>query len=80
MNECIAMGVSQVWMHRAFGGSSVDRTAVERGRAYGVRVIAGGCPCMYAPTDDGGHRVIRAVCTLTGAVPRRVEDPVVSPG
>ncbi len=80
MNECIALGITHVWLHRAFGGSSVDPAAVKTGRAFGITVIDGGCPCMYAPTDDGGHRLIRAMCTLTGAVPRRVEGTAVTPG
>lgn len=80
ISECVELGVNQVWMHRAFGGSSVDRAAVDLGRAHGVTVIDGGCPCMFAPTDDGGHRFIRAVCTLTGAVPRRVPGTTVSSG
>jgi hypothetical protein len=62
-------------MHRAFGGGSVDSAAAALGRAHGVTVIDGGCPCMFAPTADGAHRLIRGVCTLTGAVPRRVAEP-----
>ena len=74
MKECIALGVTRVWMHRAFGGGSVDQEAVDLGRAHGITVIDGGCPCMFAPTDDGAHRFLRGVCTLTGAVPRKVPD------
>jgi hypothetical protein len=37
-----------------------------------VSVIAGGCPLMFAPTADGGHKVIKSVCRLTGALPRKV--------
>jgi len=74
MQECIDLGVKRVWMHRAFGGGSVDPAATVLGRAHGVTVIDGGCPCMFAPTADGGHRLIKTVCTLTGAVPRRVAD------
>jgi predicted CoA-binding protein len=74
VHECVDLGVTHVWMHRAFGAGSVDRTATELGRAHGMTVIDGGCPCMFAPTADGGHRFIKAVCTLTGAVPRRVAD------
>ncbi len=74
VQECIDLGVKQVWMHRAFGGGSVDRRAAELGRAHGITVIDGGCPCMFAPTADGGHRLIKTVCTLTGAVPRRIAD------
>jgi len=74
MRECIDQGVTHVWMHHAFGGSSVDEAAAELGRTHGITVIDGGCPCMFAPTADGGHRLIKAVCTLTGTVPRRVAD------
>ena len=31
-----------------------------------------GCPCMFDPTADPGHKAMRLVFTLTGAVPRRV--------
>jgi|1186.fasta_scaffold369541_2 predicted CoA-binding protein len=74
VQQCIGLGVKQVWMHRAFGGGSVDQAAAELGRTNGITVIEGGCPCMFAPTADGGHRLIRTICTLTGAVPRRVAE------
>ena len=35
MKECVDLGVTQVWMHRAFGGGSVDKAAAERGRDTG---------------------------------------------
>ena len=35
-------------------------------------VIDGGCPLMFGPTADGGHKVMCALLKLTGAVPRRV--------
>lgn len=72
MKECIALGIKHVWMHRAFGSGSVSQAATELGRAHDVLVIDGGCPCMFAPTDDRGHRVMRGVCRLTGALPRQV--------
>jgi uncharacterized protein len=72
MKECVALGIKRVWMHRAFGGGSVSEAATELGRAQGVTVIDGGCPCMFRPTDDGPHRFMRVMCTLTGAVPRQV--------
>ena len=28
---------------------------------------------MFDPTADPGHKVMRVVCSLTGAVPRHVE-------
>jgi predicted CoA-binding protein len=72
MKECAELGIEHVWMHRAFGAGSVSPTAVEYGRAHGIHVIDGGCPCMFAPTADRGHKVMRAVLALTGKVPRRV--------
>jgi predicted CoA-binding protein len=73
MRECVGLGVTDVWMHRAFGAGSVSPTAAEYGRAHGVTVIDGGCPLMFEPTSDGAHRFLRAVCTMTGKVPRQVQ-------
>jgi predicted CoA-binding protein len=72
MHECDELGIKHVWMHRSFGAGSVSDTATEYGRAHGITVIDGGCPLMFAPTSDPGHRVMRTVATLTGKVPRRV--------
>jgi len=72
MRECAELGIKQVWMHRAFGAGSVSDTATAYGRRHGVTVIDGGCPLMFEPASDPGHKVIRLVGTLTGKVPRRV--------
>jgi hypothetical protein len=72
MRECADLGIRQVWMHRAFGDGSVSPTATEYGRAHGVTVIDGGCPLMFDPASDPGHKVMRFVFTGTGKVPRRV--------
>ncbi len=72
MRECADLGIKHVWMHRAFGGSSVSQAAATWGREHGIRVIDGGCPLMFGPTADAGHKVMRIVCTLTGKVPWRV--------
>jgi len=72
MRECAELGIKQVWMHRAFGTGSVSEAATGYGRQQGITVIDGGCPLMFGPTADAGHKAIRFVCTLTGAVPRKV--------
>ncbi len=72
MRECVDLGIKDVWMHRSFGGGSVSDTAAAYGREHGVTVIDGGCPLMFEPTSDAGHKVIRAMCTLTRKVPTRV--------
>lgn len=72
MRECADLGIRQVWMHRAFGAGSVSPTATEYGRAHGITVIDGGCPLMFDPAADPGHKVMRFLFTGTGKVPRRV--------
>ncbi len=72
MRECAALGIKHVWMHRAFGEGSVSEAAVEFGREHGISVIDGGCPCMFDPTADPGHKAMRFLLTLTGVVPKKV--------
>jgi uncharacterized protein len=72
MRECAELGITRVWMHRAFGAGSVSDAATEYGRAHGVTVIDGGCPLMFGPASDGGHRFMCRLLTWTGVVPKRV--------
>jgi predicted CoA-binding protein len=72
VRECAELGVEQVWMHRGPGAGSVSREAVRWGREHGIRVIDGGCPCMFDPTADGAHKFMRLIFTLFGTVPRQV--------
>jgi uncharacterized protein len=72
MRECAELGINRVWMHRGPGAGSVSAEATTYGRQHGITVIDGGCPLMFAPTADVGHRVLRWVCTLTGNVPKHV--------
>ena len=72
MRECVDLGIEDVWMHRSFGGGSVSDAATVYGREHGITVIDGGCPLMFEPTADGGHKVIRWVCGLTGKLPKEV--------
>lgn len=72
MRECVELGIEQVWMHRSFGTGSVSDDATDVGRAHGVTVIDGGCPLMFEPCDDAGHRFMRRMFTWTGKVPRHV--------
>jgi predicted CoA-binding protein len=72
MHECIDLGIKHVWMHRGPGAGSVSPEAAAHGREHGIAVIDGGCPCMFGPTADPGHKAIRAVLTVTRHIPRRV--------
>jgi uncharacterized protein len=72
MRKCAEIGIKHVWMHRGPGVGSVSETAAEYGRGRGISVIDGGCPCMFEPTADFGHKAMRIVFTLTGSVPKEV--------
>ena len=72
VEQCAALGIDHVWMHRSFGGGSVSEDAAALGRAKGMTVIDGGCPCMFGPTADAGHKVMRWMFTLNGNVPRQI--------
>jgi len=68
--ECKELGITRVWMHRSFGGGSVSREAHQFCRQNGIASIAGGCPLMYGPTSDGGHRFMRFFLGLFGQLPK----------
>ena len=70
MHECVELGIRHVWMHRGVGPGSVSATATEYGRQQGITVIDGGCPCMFGPTADFGHKVMRVF--LSSHVPKTV--------
>lgn len=70
MHECAELGIKHVWMHRGPGAGSVSNTATAYGRERGIRVIDGGCPCMFDPTADFGHKAMRLIFTLNGNVPK----------
>ena len=72
MAQAANVGVKRVWMHRGPGKGSVSEEAAALGREWGLTVIPGGCPLMYGPTSDGGHRFMRAVAGLFGQLPREM--------
>jgi predicted CoA-binding protein len=72
MRECAELGIEHVWMHRGPGAGSVSDAATAYGRQHGITVIDGGCPLMFDPTADLGHKAMRFVFTRTGNVPKQV--------
>jgi uncharacterized protein len=70
MHECVELGIKHVWMHRGPGAGSVSAAATDEGRHHGITVIDGGCPLMFGPTADFGHRIMRVM--FAGKVPRQV--------
>jgi len=72
VRECEDLGIKQVWMHRAFGAGSVSQEAAEYARQHGITVIEGGCPLMFDPVSDPGHKMLKWAFTMNGHVPRTV--------
>jgi uncharacterized protein len=72
LQECDDLGIKDVWMHRSFGGGSVSEEATTYGREHGMTVIDGGCPLMFEPTSDPGHKVIKWVCRANHHLPNHV--------
>ena len=70
MRECAELGITQAWMHRGPGAGSVSPAAAAYGREHGITVIDGGCPLMFGPTADFGHKIMRLV--YAGHVPKQV--------
>jgi predicted CoA-binding protein len=70
MQECADLGIKHVWMHRSFGQGSVNPAAAAYGREHGITVIDGGCPLMFDPAADFGHKVMRVV--FSSHVPKTV--------
>ncbi len=71
VRDCAEQGVSRVWMHRSFGKGSVSGEAVDFSRQNGITIIAGGCPRMFLPGADIGHRCMKWVLNLTGGLPKQ---------
>ncbi len=60
----------------ASGGSSdVPAGDEDRGRQHEITVIDGGCPLMFNPTADPGHKMMRLWCASTGNMPKQVLHP-----
>jgi len=72
MREYAELGIKHVWMHRGPGAGSVSQAAADYGRQQGIAVIDGGCPCMFGPTADFGHKAMQVLLSLSGSVPREV--------
>lgn len=73
VEECVELGIHYAWMHRSFGAGSVSPEAAAYGRERGLAVIDGGCPLMFNPTGDFGHKVMRLMFGIGGNVPRHIE-------
>lgn len=69
VRDCHEAGVSRVWMHRSFVGSSVSDEAVQFCSDHDIEVIAGGCPMMFCKPDFA-HKCMKWVTRVTGGLPK----------
>lgn len=72
VRECVDLGIRHVWMHRSVDKGSVCDQATTYGRENGITVIDGGCPLMFGPASDIGHKIMRHLFTWNGRVPKTV--------
>lgn len=74
VKECAELGIPRVWMHDGMhgAGTSVSPGAVRFCHEHGIAAIPGGCPMMYCPHADLGHRVMRWMQGVTGGLPKQV--------
>jgi hypothetical protein len=70
VRECAKIGVARVWMHRSFGTGSVSDAATKFCQDHQISVIPGGCPMMFCPPVDFGHKCMRWLLRLTGGLPK----------
>jgi uncharacterized protein len=68
VDECIARGITQIWLHRGAGAGAVSDEAIAACEAADVAVIGGACPMMFAEPVGWFHKLHRL------AVKRRIRS------
>jgi predicted CoA-binding protein len=69
VHDCLAQGVSHIWLHRAGGPGAVTPGAVALCREQHVNLIAGECPLMFLSGTAFPHRVHGLFRKLLGSYP-----------
>ncbi len=69
VREALARGIQHIWFHRSFGDGSVSPEALALCREQGIAPIVGGCPLMYCPPVDLGHRFFHWCLRLQRRLP-----------
>ena len=69
--ECKALGIDKVWIHKNIGAGSYSKEAHDYCRENGITALVS-CPLWYGKTSDGFHKVMGATCRLLRQVPNEV--------
>jgi hypothetical protein len=72
VRECADLGITRVWLHRAFGTGSFSAEAAAIARACNLTLIPGGCPAMFCAPVDRSHRCLRWLLDITHHLPRDI--------
>lgn len=72
VRECVALGISHVWLHRSVGAGSASDGAVRVAHEAGLTLIPAGCPAMFCEPVDVAHKCFRWFLNLTGKLPAHV--------
>jgi len=59
VEECISLGIKNVWMHRGIGIGSYSKKADLKCRENGIEAITNGCPMMFVKPVDPFHRIFK---------------------
>lgn len=73
VRDCAAAGVRYVWLHRSIGQGSASDAAVAAARAAHLTLIPSGCPAMFSPPVDFGHKCMKWCLRAGGRLPKHVE-------
>jgi uncharacterized protein len=76
VQQCVTLGIKQVWMHCMMGtrpglmpsATSVSQSAVALCKANGITVIPGSCPNQYLKPDMA-HSLMRFIWKTAGFMP-----------
>jgi uncharacterized protein len=71
IKECLEQDIKYVWFHSSVNQGSLDEESARYAEDNGMTVIRTGCPMMYVPPVDFGHKCIKWILNLTGKVPTK---------
>jgi predicted CoA-binding protein len=69
VHQCLAAGVSNIWLYRSGGQGSVTAAAIALCREQRINLIAGECPLMFLSGAGLPHRVHAFFRKIVGSYP-----------
>lgn len=66
LDQCVALGIKYLWIHRSFGQGSFHPEAIAKAQENGLSLIPGGCPMMFADPVDPAHKCFKWFLKISG--------------